>query len=163
MEFRYDVAIPSEIGIADYTIRRDSENFSNAVTTLSGGVASTSTDATSITGFGRVEECYSVDGDAAAAAASNLANRKQSVSEISVTPMAQDFSVAEIGDTVAVYIDGGNDMQFFDGDLRVIEKNLSIVGSAKTVDLQLSVNKIFTPTLLDTIKLLRDRVKKLEV
>lgn len=69
VEFRADVAVPNEINLTDYEIKRDSENFCNAATANSSTGAATATDSTSITAYGRIEEVYSVDGDATAAAA----------------------------------------------------------------------------------------------
>lgn len=69
---------------------------------------------------------------------------------------------AEVGDTVKVYIDGGDEMRYFDGSLRVVEKSVSISGSSKSVDLRLSASKVSTPTVIDAVRDLRDRVKKLE-
>ncbi len=163
VQFKHDITVPQEINISDYSIRRDSENFSNAPTATSSGTNTTLTDPGSIIEYGRIEEVYAVDGNVEEAAQANLDNRSQSVSEVSVTPATNDFFIADIGDTVDVFISGETDMHFFSGDMRVIEKGLRYSGATQEVDIQLSVNKVFTPTLLDTIKNLRERVKKLEV
>lgn len=163
VEFRSDVAVPQEINVAEYSVRRDSENFANAVTALpSSGTAQTATDTASVDSYGRIEETVSVDGEASAAAAANLAERKDGVTEVSVKPLTTEFFTADVGDTVSVYVDGGNEMQFYEGPLRVVEKSMRYDGSNRSLELVLSVNKVSTPTILDTIKSLRERVKKLE-
>ena len=85
------------------------------------------------------------------------------MTEVSITPFANDFSKAEVGDTVKVYIDGGNELQYFNGSLRVTEKNVTYSGSDTSVIYQLSTSKVFTPTLIDEVRKLRDRVKKIEL
>lgn len=163
VEFRSDILVPSEINISEYSILRDAENLSNWPTASDGTNWYTSSDSASISNFGRIEEIYSVDGDVSNASTKILSERKDGVSEISVTPTVEDFSVVDIGDTVKIYINGGNDMQFYDGSMRVIEKSLRFSGAIQTIMVGLSVNKVSTPTLLDTIKTLNERVKKIEI
>lgn len=115
-----------------------------------------------MSGYGRIEETFPVDGSATAASAAILAERKDGVTEVSVKPVTTEFFTADVGDTVAVYVDGGNEMQFYDGTLRVVEKSMRVSGAEKSLELVLSVNKVSTPTILDAVKSLRERVKKLE-
>lgn len=103
-----------------------------------------------------------MDGDTASATTALLAEHKDSVTEISITPDTNDFFLANLGDIVKVYIDGGNTIQFFDGSLKVIEKSMNFSAS-KMVDIKLSTTKVSTPSIFDTIVDLRSRVKKLEV
>lgn len=163
VEFRSDAAVPQEINVSSYRIRRDSENFANAVTALpSAGSPQTATDSDSVSEYGRIEESYPVDGEATAAAAAQLADRKDSVSEAEVTPFSEDMFAADLGDAVKVYVDGGDEMRFFDGALRVVEKSVSVSGASKSVELRLSSSKVSTPTVIDAVRDLRDRVKRLE-
>lgn len=163
VEFEYNVLEARNINIADYSISRDSESLSNAVTATSTAGNSTQTDATSISAYGRIEEIYPVDWDATNSATQILGERKTSVSEISVTPITKDYFIADIGDTVQIYIDGGNEMQFFSGNMRIVEKSMTYSWAVQSITLNLSTTSISTMTLLDVIKDLRERVKKIEV
>lgn len=67
-----------------------------------------SSDATSIAAYGRQEEFISVNGDVTSETSKYLADHKDDTIEISITPSSRDFSIANIGDKVWVYIDRGD-------------------------------------------------------
>lgn len=91
-----------------------------------------------------------------------LEERKESITEVSVTPITNDYFLTNLGDKVKVYIDGGNTIQFFDGNMKVVEKAMTF-GIAKGVDVRLSTTKVSTMSLMENILDIKRRLKKIEV
>lgn len=55
-------------------------------------------------------------------AQSTLNDHKQSMSEFDVDAVSQDFFEANLGDIVKVFVYVGNDIMFFDGSMKVVQK-----------------------------------------
>lgn len=82
------------------------------------------TDSASIAQYGRVAASFSVSGDQVSEANTILAERKNGARNVTIQPMNNDFFMADIGDTVSIFLNTDTDMLDISGTIRVIEKRL---------------------------------------
>ena len=158
--FKRDVTDSNDRNILDWSISYDADTIVNCV--IHKDEATFDTDATSITDFGRIEQVVVNDLDASWTTTAILANQKQSTSQVDVQPYVDDFFFSELGDKVAIQIDGGGDIAKYTGDSVVMEKTVSWLWLID-VTARLSTNTVYTPTLIEQIKEWVARVGRLEL
>jgi hypothetical protein len=154
IEFSYDINFPWSRTIDTARLEYDSENISNAVISKD---TWNSEDLPSINEFWRQEK-YFISWDKY----SLLSDRKDSIRELEITPISYDFFVANLWDTVKVFIDAWNDIMQFDSNLKIIEKEFRSWELNK-VKIKLSKWNIKTLNLIETIQDLKNRTKNLEI
>lgn len=158
-QLKYDATDHWEDTIAKATGSYDVDNMKNVV--LETNTNSVVSDSSSITDYGRIEGTYT--NSDALNATGYLNERKASIKEFTVTPQTNDFFIADIGDTVAVYIYTGSDMMFYNGTMKVIGKKYSFTGDIEKVDLELSKSKVGTLSFDEFLRGLNERVRLLEI
>ena len=154
VEFSYDIQFPWSRTIDTARLEYDSENISNAVISKD---TWNSEDLPSINNFWRLEKYFiSWDKDTL------LSDRKESIRELEITPVAHDFFVANLWDIVKVFIDAWNDIMQFDSNLKIVEKEFRSWELNK-VKIKLSKWNVKTLNLIETIADLKNRTKTLEI
>lgn len=114
-------------------------------------------DLTSINSFWRIEEYFS-SGDKHII----LNERKESIKELEITPNANNFFIADIWDLVKVYINSWSDLLFYDGNLKIIEKEF-ISWDLNKVNIKLSKWKIKSLNIIEKISEIDSKVNNLEL
>ena len=89
-------------------------------------------------------------------------DRKESIRELEITPISYDFFVANLWDTVKVFIDAWNDIMYFNSNLKIVEKEFRSWELNK-VKIKLSKWNVRTLNLIETIADLKNRTKTLEI
>ena len=154
VEFSYDIQFPWSRTIDTARLEYDSENITNAVISKD---TWNSEDLLSINNFWRLEKYFiSWDKDAL------LLDRKESIRELEITPISYDFFVANLWDTVKVFIDAWNDIMYFNSNLKIVEKEFRSWELNK-VKIKLSKWNVRTLNLIETIADLKNRTKTLEI
>ena len=154
VEFSYDINFPWSRTIDTAKLEYDSENLANAI--ISKDTWNTE-DSQSINDFWRLEKYFiSWDKDTL------LSERKDSIRELEITPIAHDFFVANLWDTVKVFIDAWNDIMQFDSNLKIVEKEFRSWELNK-VKIKLSKWNVRSLNLIETIADLKNRTKTLEI
>lgn len=154
VEFSYDIKFPWSRTIDTAKMEYDSDNIASVILQKD---TWESVNTESTLEFWRNEKYFtSWDKDIL------LEERKWSVKEYEITPIAHDFFVANLWDTVKVFIDAGNDIIYFNGWLKVIEKNYKSWELDK-VSIRLSTWSVKTLNLIETIQDLRNRTRNLEI
>lgn len=74
----------------------------------------------------------------------------------------QDFFQADLGDLVSVYIYVGNDVMFFDGPMKVIEKSFAS-GDLSKINFKLGVSVVKSKDIIEQIGDVQNRLKTLEM
>lgn len=137
-------------------------NIKNAIYAKNtGGTVLSSSDATSITAYGRQEEFISVNGDVTSETSKYLLEHKDDTIEISITPSSRDFSLANVGDKVWVYIDRGDVRGKYEGAM-VVQSKEYIDGDLPEVRYGFSTSKIRTPTIPEKIKMMANDIQVLK-
>ena len=94
---------PNDRNVLDFEVLSSADDIANAVFCKNTGF---STDASSVAKYGRIEHIVSnSDVSESSEVASQLAGRKDGIVTVELEPDIQDFSFADIGDLVAVYLD----------------------------------------------------------
>ena len=145
--------------IEDFSFSSDVRNIKNAIYGKNtGGSVLSSTDSTSISAYGRQEEFISVNGDVTSETSKYLAEHKDDTIEISISPSSRDFSLANVGDKVWVYIDRGDVRGKYEGAL-VVQSKEYIDGDLPEIKYGFSTSKIRTPTILEKIKMMANDIQ----
>lgn len=162
VEFIYEYTQARSRTIEDFEFLSDIHNIKNAIYAKSswGGIVS-ATDAPSITSYKRREEFISVNWDATTETSKYLAEHKDDTVEISIVPISKDYSLANVGDKVWVYIDRGDPGAQYEWSLVVQSKDY-IDGDLPQITYTLSTSKIRTPTILEKIKSMADDIYTLK-
>jgi len=134
----------------------DGDQLTNAVF---GKTVGFSTDAGSITQYGRVERFVTGDGSEATLIADTLEKNKELLKQIELDPSVQDFFFANIGDIVAVNIVWLNELVEFQGTARIMQKSIDTRGMVKVI---VSKNSVKTPSFFERIREYDKRISKLE-
>ena len=161
-EFIWDINSPFDRTIRDAKLVMDLKQMCNSWLGKDDTVLVTAEDWVSIAEFGRIERSISNNGNIQEAVNNYVQERKDSIKEFDVSPNISDFFFCDIGDLVRVYINSGNDMMFFDGALKVVEKSYTVWELPK-LTLKLAKSKIKTITLNEKIKELNRRMQSLEL
>lgn len=151
--FEYNINSPESRTINWAEFEYDSDHIVNAVHWEDWQVE----DSESISEFGRLEEWFT-----SWIASEILEERKNSVKELNIDSIINDFSICNLWDIVRVYIDTWNDIMQFDWTLKVIEKTLKIWW-VDSVEIKLNVWKITSLWLRDTLSSMNSRIKNLEL
>lgn len=154
VEFSYDIKFPWSRTIDTAKIEYDADNIAWALISKDTWEIY---DQTSIDTFWRIEK-YFISWDKNIL----LSERKESVRELEITPISYDFFVVNLWDIIKVFIDAGNDIMFFDTNLKVIEKSYKSWELDK-VSIKLSTWSVKTLNLIETITDLKNRTKNLEI
>jgi len=154
VEFSYDINFPWSRTIDTARLEYDSDNIANAIISKD---TWNSDDLPSINDFWRLEK-YFISWDKGAL----LLDRKESIRELEITPISYDFFVANLWDTVKVFIDAWNDIMQFDSNLKIVEKEFRSWELNK-VKIKLSKWSVRTLNLIETIADLKNRTKTLEI
>jgi len=119
-------------------------------------------DIVSIAEYGRIERSISNNGNIQEAVTNYVQERKDSIREFEITPQIHDFFFCDVWDLVRVYINSWNDIMFYDGSLKVIEKSYTAWEMPK-ISFKLAKNKIKTVELNEKIKDMNRRIQRLEL
>lgn len=151
--FEFDINTPESRTIRSAEVDYDSDNIANAV--LWEDWESESVE--SISDFGRIEEWFSnwISAD--------LVNeRKNSIKELSIEPMTDNFFICNLWDVVKTYIEIWSDIMSYNSSLKVIEKSYK-TWNLNTINIKLNTWKVKSLSLLETIGNLKTRVSSLEL
>lgn len=156
--FKRDRTDENDRNIINWSIWYDSKTITTAVTETSHTWFVT--DAGAIAEFWYIEENIVVDTDRSMTLASELAKKKDSTRQVTVEPKINDFFFADIGDKVAVQINWGNDIAFYEWSSIVVEKSIRNTNEPTAT---LSNSNIYTKNVLDRIKSFGERISRLEL
>jgi hypothetical protein len=119
-------------------------------------------DATSITEFWLLEASFSNSWDDANGSQTYLDDHKASLSEFDVNVISQDFFEVWLWDLVSVYIFVGNDILFFDGSMKVIQKKYTAWDLPK-IQYKLWVSIVKSKDFIEQFVEIQQRVKTIEL
>lgn len=151
--FEFDINTPESRTIRKAEIDYDSNNIANAIIWEDWDIESSE----SITNFWRIEEWFN-----SWKKADLLNDRKDSIRELNIEPMADSFFICNVWDIVKTYILTWSDMMYFNWWLKVIEKSFKY-WSLNTINIKLNTWKVKSLNLLETISNLKSRVSNLEL
>lgn len=161
VQYRYDINEPDDRSIDNVKMTVDGKNLANGVLGKADTAYTYTNDAPSISEFGLLEASFSTSWDNTATAQSYLDDHKLSLSEFDVDTTTQDFFQADLGDMVSVYIYVGNDVMFFDGSMKVIEKSYTS-GDLARINYKLGVSSVRSKDIIEQIVDVQSRLKTLE-
>ena len=162
VEYRYDVNEPEDRSIDQINMKEDGKEFSNGVIWKSWATYTELDDPTSITEFWLIETSFTNSGDDANATQTYLDEHKDAMSEFDIDAISRDFFEADLWDMVKVYVYVGNDLMFFDGEMKVIEKSYTSWDLPK-ITFWLSNTVVKSKDVLEQIVDIQNRVKGLEL
>lgn len=161
-EFMRDVNSPLDRTIRDAKMVMDIKQMCNCCLGKDGTTYGSYEDADSITEFWRVERSFTNSWNIQKATQNYVLERKDSIREFDISPNVTNFFYCDLGDIVRVYINSWNDLMFYDGTLKVIEKSYT-AGEMWKVTFKLSKNKVKVQELNEKLKEISARVKSLEL
>lgn len=161
LQYRYDVNEPDDRSIDDVSMDEDGKEFTNWVIGKSWSNFTEIYDPTSIAEFWLIENSFTNSWDDASWSSKYLADHKDIVSEFSIDAVSRDFFEADLWDMVSVYIFVWNDIMFFDGSMKIIEKRYTAWDLPK-IQFWLSTWTVKSKDVLDQIIDIQERVKTLE-
>lgn len=151
--FEFDINTPESRTIRSAEVDYDSDNIANAI--LSEDWENESAE--SISNFWRIEEWFS------SWMSSDLLNeRKNSIKELSIEPITDNFFICNLWDIVRIYIEIWSDIMSYNSSLKVIEKSFK-TWNLNTINIKLNTWKVKSLSLLETIGDLKTRVSSLEL
>ncbi|HNG97690.1 MAG TPA: hypothetical protein PLW93_05450, partial [Candidatus Absconditabacterales bacterium] len=161
-ELMRDVYSPLDRSITDAKLIMDVKQMCNVCLGKDQATPVMAQDIVSIAEYGRIERSISNNGNIQEAVTNYVQERKDSIREFEITPQIHDFFFCDVGDLVRVYINSGNDIMFYDGSLKVIEKSYT-AGEMPKISFKLAKNKIKTVELNEKIKDMNRRIQRLEL
>ena len=161
-EFMRDVNSPLDRTIRDAKMVMDIKQMCNCGMWKNGSSYATYEDIGSINEYWRIERCFTNNGNITQATQNYVNERNDSIREFDISPNVADFFYCDLGDIVRVYINSWNDLMFYDGTLKVIEKSYTAWEMGK-ITFKLSQNKVKAQQLNEKIKELHTRVRSLEL
>lgn len=161
LEFNFDYLNPNSRTIRDAKVVGDIKSMANAAIGKNGNTIEQYEDATSIAEFWRIERPFTSNGSVGDSVRGFVDERKDSIREYDISPMSNDFFICDIWDVVQVYINSGNDLMFYSGTMKVIEKTFK-AGELDTITIKLAKGKVKTKNLADELKDIKTRVSKIE-
>mgnify|MGYP007030461603 CR=1 FL=1 len=161
-EFMRDVNSPLDRTIRDAKMVMDIKQMCNCWIGKNGSSYANYEDTDSIAEYWRIERCFTNNGNITQATQNYVNERNDSIREFDISPNIADFFYCDLGDIVRVYINSWNDLMFYDGTLKVIEKSYTAWEMGK-ITFKLSQNKIKAQQLNEKIKELHTRVRSLEL
>lgn len=162
VEYRYDINEPDDRSINSVKMVVDGKELANGVIWKSWSNFTEDDDATSIAEFGLIEWSFTTSWDDATTTQSYLDDHKNSLSEYEIETISNDFFEADLWDLVSVYVYVWNDIMFFDGSMKVIQK-IFVAGDLARIQYTLWKTKIQSKSFIDEIIEIQERVKTLEL
>jgi len=162
VEYRYDINEPDDRSIDNVKMTVDGKELANGVLWKADTAYTYTSDAPSIADFGLLEASFSTSWDDTATSQSYLDDHKVSLSEFDVDTNTNDFFQTDLGDLVSVYIYVGNDVMFFDGSMKVIEKSYTS-GDLARINFKLWVSVVKSKDIIEQIGDVQNRLKTLEM
>lgn len=161
-EFVWDINSPLDRTIRDAKLVMDIKQMCNSCIGKDGNVYGYAEDLASIQEFWRIERSMTNSGNIQQATQNYVNERKDSIKEFDISPNIPDFFACDVGDVVRVYINSGNDLMFYDGSMKVIEKSYT-AGEMTKVTYKLWKSKVKTIDLAEKLREINRRVGKLEL
>lgn len=167
--FRFDINNPNETNIKDASAPVDANDFANAVLGKQGANYSLKINSASIAEYGRIETAEGFedsDGsiDTQTQKALDIASAVPQYPKVAPNMDGLYYQNVNIGDTVSVYINTGNELFTFDGSYKVVRKTLVRSDfSLPIIDLEFSENATSDKDMVGSLNDLSSRVKKLEL
>lgn len=161
-ELMRDVYSPLDRNITDAKLIMDVKQMCNVCLGKDQATPVMAQDIVSIAEYGRIERSISNNGNIQEAVTNYVHERKDSIREFEITPQIHDFFFCDVWDLVRVYINSWNDIMFYDGSLKVIEKSYTAWEMPK-ISFKLAKNKIKTVELNEKIKDMNRRIQRLEL
>lgn len=159
-QLKKDYLDTSDRNISDVSLKSDSDNLANAIM---GKTAWFSTDATSITKYGRIEDIITTaDWWESDMITSELARRKDWVLEFDVEVVVTDTFFARIWDTLACYIDRWNWLLYYDDTVKLVEKRVKY-GKIKNIAIKVATKNLTIQDLISRIQSNAKRIERLEL
>lgn len=158
VDFVFNYKNIRENTISEAKLEYDAEKITNKITWKNWNKYVTKENEESIQSFWKVEDYFTASWDLESATREHLEEHKNSVREFEISPLTRDFFVADIWDTVKVFIDAGNDIMYFDWTLKVIEKTFKIDELPK-ITIKLAKTKVKSNDIIDTLKSLKEEMK----
>jgi hypothetical protein len=140
----------------------DIKQMANVCIGKNGNNYSLSENSDSITEFWRIERSFTNSGNIQESTDNYLLERKDSIREFEISPNSTNFYVCDLWDMVRVYINSWNDLMFYDGAIKVIEKSYT-AGEMAKVTFKLWRNKARTIDLAVKLKDIQRRLTHLEL
>jgi len=156
-EFSYNI---DELGGRSIRSDKQTYNFANLANVVYDQNWNVLEDAESIAENGRIEDWITTS--ASQTLSTYLADRKNMVKEIEITPIKINFFDVELGDLVKCYIRKESDIQYFNDSVKVTEKRVTWSDLKKT-EVKLSKWTVKTLDIFDTIRQLQERQRQLEL
>lgn len=161
-ECTWDINSPFDRTIRDAKLVMDIKQMANVCIGKNGNNYSLSENSDSITEFWRIERSFTNSGNIQESTDNYLLERKDSIREFEISPNSTNFYVCDLWDMVRVYINSWNDLMFYDGAMKVIEKSYT-AGEMAKVTFKLWKNKARTIDLAVRLKDIQRRLIHLEL
>lgn len=159
-QFKIDYNDASDRNVVDAKMKGDANSIANAIF---GKSTWWSTDATSISTYGRLEDIVATaDGWESSLVASEVQRRKDGVTEIDLQTQLTDFFFADVGDTLDCYIDRWNGILYYDGTVKLTEKRIKY-DKMKDIRVTVSTKNFILENLLSRIQNNTKRIQRLEL
>lgn len=162
LQYKYDINEPDDRSIDNVKMSVDGKDLANGVLAKSDTGYTYLQDATSITEFWLLEASFSNSWDDANGSQTYLDDHKASLSEFDVNVISQDFFEVWLWDLVSVYIFVGNDILFFDGSMKVIQKKYTAWDLPK-IQYKLWVSIVKSKDFIEQFVEIQQRVKTIEL
>lgn len=162
VEYRYDINEPDDRSINGVQMSTDGYDLANGVVGKAWVNYTYLSDTASKAEFWLIETSFSNSWDDATASQNFLDEHKESLSEFNINAVTQDFFEADLWDTVSVYIYVGNDIMFFDGSMKIVEKEYRAWDLPK-ISFKLSVSTVKSKNILEQLIEVQSRLKTLEM
>lgn len=162
VEYRFDSTEPDDRTIDTIKMVVDWKELATWVLGKSWSNFSFLSDPTAVAEYGLIETSFSNSWDQAVTTQSLLDDHKQSMSEFDVDAISQNFFEANLWDIVKVFVYVWNDIMFFDGSMKVVQKKYTHADLAK-IQFGLSKSKARSKDIIETISDLQSRIKNLEM
>jgi len=160
-EYNFDVNNPRSRSIENPKTLFNSKNIANWVKVKDTTSVETQIDTPSKTKYWAVERFFPSLWKDATTAAEILSERKESVREISFTPITRNYFEVEIWDDINIFINSDNIFNNYIGPSRIIEKSYKS-WDLENISLKTSTSKVKTLTFPEQIRKLKESQKILE-
>lgn len=158
LKLRYNIKDTRSNNINNYKIEKTAKNIENAILSKSAWDFYSDEDIESMSKFGRIEGQVFSYWDIQKTTEQALQERKNSITELEVTPSEQ--VEVNIGDVVDVYIDWWNDIHQISTTMKVKSKEFQYWNLNKEI-IKLETNKQKTQNLLERFKSMNDEIRDL--
>lgn len=162
VELVWDLNSPFDRTIRDAKLIMDIKQMCNSCIGKDGNAYGYAENIASIQEFWRIERTFTNSGNIQQATQNYVNERKDSIKEFEISPNIPNFYLCDVGDIVRVYINSWNDLMFYDGAMKVIEKSYTAWELPK-VTFKLGKNKIKTIDLAEKLRDVNRRLGKLEL